>query len=79
MKQKRSSANKSSTNKQSNGPAGSNDDSIRAAILDEATIVCILTLYVECISKSNLIFLVFFALGRSSPLSALVVPMFSVN
>ncbi|KAH1236407.1 putative helicase MAGATAMA 3 [Glycine max] len=40
MKQKRSSANKSSTNKQSNnGPAGSNDDSLRAAILDEATIV----------------------------------------
>ncbi|KAG2371087.1 helicase MAGATAMA 3 [Vigna angularis] len=37
MKQKRSSANKSSTNKQST--AGSNDDSIRAAILDEATIV----------------------------------------
>ncbi|KAL9315686.1 hypothetical protein ACSQ67_016687 [Phaseolus vulgaris] len=39
IKQKRSCANKSSTNKQSNGPAGSNDDSIRAAILDEATIV----------------------------------------
>ncbi|CAJ1935953.1 unnamed protein product [Sphenostylis stenocarpa] len=39
MKQKRSTANKSSTNKQSSGPAGSNDDSIRAAILDEATIV----------------------------------------
>lgn len=57
MKQKRSSANKSSTNKQST--AGSNDDSIRAAILDEATIVCIPTLYVECISKSNLIFIVF--------------------
>ncbi|KAG2399306.1 helicase MAGATAMA 3 [Vigna angularis] len=37
MKQKRSSANKSSTNKQST--AGCNDDSIRAAILDEATIV----------------------------------------
>ncbi|RDY05359.1 putative helicase MAGATAMA 3, partial [Mucuna pruriens] len=37
MKQKRASANKSSSNKQSN--AGSNDDSIRAAILDEATIV----------------------------------------
>ncbi|XP_027919451.1 probable helicase MAGATAMA 3 isoform X2 [Vigna unguiculata] len=37
MKQKRSGANKSSTNKQST--AGSNDDSIRAAILDEATIV----------------------------------------
>ncbi|BAT74038.1 hypothetical protein LR48_Vigan464s000400 [Vigna angularis] len=37
MKQKRSSANKSSTNKQST--AGSNDDSIRAAILEEATIV----------------------------------------
>ncbi|KAK7373156.1 hypothetical protein VNO80_06554 [Phaseolus coccineus] len=39
IKQKRSCANKSSTNKQSNGPAGINDDSIRAAILDEATIV----------------------------------------
>nr|KYP67340.1 putative helicase DDB-G0274399 [Cajanus cajan] len=39
MKQKRAGANKSVTNKQSNGPAGSNDDSIRAAILDEATIV----------------------------------------
>ncbi|KRH58358.2 hypothetical protein GLYMA_05G122467v4 [Glycine max] len=39
MKQKRASTNKSSTNKQSNGPAGSNDDSLRAAILDEATIV----------------------------------------
>ncbi|XP_047150523.1 probable helicase MAGATAMA 3 isoform X2 [Vigna umbellata] len=37
MKQKRSSANKSSTNKQST--AGCNDDSIRAAILDDATIV----------------------------------------
>lgn len=45
MKQKRSSANKSSTNKQSNnGPAGSNDDSLRAAILDEATIV-----YISCL------------------------------
>ncbi|XP_020234530.1 probable helicase MAGATAMA 3 isoform X1 [Cajanus cajan] len=39
MKQKRAGANKSATNKQSNGPAGSNDDSIRTAILDEATIV----------------------------------------
>ncbi|KAK7319360.1 hypothetical protein RJT34_04080 [Clitoria ternatea] len=36
LKQARGSANKSSTDK---GPAGSNDDSIRAAILDEATIV----------------------------------------
>ncbi|XP_061373164.1 probable helicase MAGATAMA 3 isoform X2 [Gastrolobium bilobum] len=39
VKQKRANANKSSTDKQSSGPAGSNDDSIRAAILDEATIV----------------------------------------
>ncbi|XP_027346794.1 probable helicase MAGATAMA 3 isoform X1 [Abrus precatorius] len=39
LKQKRANATKSSTDKQSNGPAGSNDDSIRAAILDEATIV----------------------------------------
>lgn len=45
MKQKRASTNKSSTNKQSNGPAGSNDDSLRAAILDEATIVYISCLY----------------------------------
>ena len=44
MKQKRASTNKSSTNKQSNGPAGSNDDSLRAAILDEATIV-----YISCL------------------------------
>ena len=39
MKQKRASANKSSTDKQSNGPTGNNEDSIRAAIVDEATIV----------------------------------------
>lgn len=42
MKKKRASANKSSTDKQSNASAGSNEDSIRAAILDEATIVCFL-------------------------------------
>ncbi|CAK8570386.1 unnamed protein product [Lathyrus sativus] len=39
VKKKRASANKSSTDKQSNASAGSNEDSIRAAILDEATIV----------------------------------------
>ncbi|CAJ2673175.1 unnamed protein product [Trifolium pratense] len=39
LKKKRASANKSSTDKQSNASAGSHDDSIRAAILDEATIV----------------------------------------
>ncbi|CAI8599413.1 unnamed protein product [Vicia faba] len=39
LKKKRASANKSSTDKQSNASAGSNDDSIRAAVLDEATIV----------------------------------------
>ncbi|XP_004513650.1 probable helicase MAGATAMA 3 [Cicer arietinum] len=38
VKKKRASSNKS-TEKQSNASAGSNDDSIRAAILDEATIV----------------------------------------
>jgi len=40
LKKKRS-ANISSTGKQNNASAGSNDDTIRAAILDEATIVCI--------------------------------------
>ncbi|KAK2400622.1 P-loop containing nucleoside triphosphate hydrolase superfamily protein [Trifolium repens] len=39
VKKKRASANKSSTDKQSNASAGNHDDSIRAAILDEATIV----------------------------------------
>ncbi|RYR17418.1 hypothetical protein Ahy_B03g062170 isoform A [Arachis hypogaea] len=39
VKGKRVSANKSSTDKQSNGPGGNNDDSGRAALLDEATIV----------------------------------------
>ncbi|XP_054776314.1 probable helicase MAGATAMA 3 [Prosopis cineraria] len=39
VKQKRTTANKSSTDKQSSGPTGTDDDSIRAAILDEATIV----------------------------------------
>lgn len=39
VKKKRASANISSTGKQNNASAGSNDDSIRAAILDEATIV----------------------------------------
>ncbi|KAL1366258.1 hypothetical protein HN51_014103 [Arachis hypogaea] len=39
VKGKRVSANKSSTDKQSNGPGGNNEDSIRAALLDEATIV----------------------------------------
>jgi len=38
---KRASANISSTGKQNNASAGSKDDSIRATILDEATIVCI--------------------------------------
>ncbi|XP_058765700.1 probable helicase MAGATAMA 3 isoform X2 [Vicia villosa] len=39
VKKKRASANKSPTDKQSNASAGSNEDSIRTAILDEATIV----------------------------------------
>ncbi|MED6209266.1 hypothetical protein PIB30_053081 [Stylosanthes scabra] len=39
VKGKRATANKSSTDKQSSGPGGNNDDSIRAALLDEATIV----------------------------------------
>lgn len=59
MKQKRASANKSSTDKQSN--AGSNDDSIRAAILDEATIVYISSFKLNAKenAKNNVIFSLF--------------------
>lgn len=59
VKQKRSSANKSSTDKQSN--AGSNDDSIRAAILDEATIVYISSFKLNAKenAKNNVIFSLF--------------------
>ncbi|KAI9103657.1 hypothetical protein K1719_023280 [Acacia pycnantha] len=39
VKQKRTTSSKSSTDKQGSGPSGTDDDSIRAAILDEATIV----------------------------------------
>jgi hypothetical protein len=58
VKKKRASANKSSTDKQSNASAGNHDDSIRAAILDEATIVIILRFKLNSKenAKNNVIF-----------------------